>query len=154
MQKKSNEFIDFFQKVFANSNNCSIFATPNEKMKNSLATIEEVNAFLKEFKDRAKLFGIVYVDSKPNNVDTLNELEITPKERDSYVLSLTTEDYSQGPDANDYPGQNDVWVFGKFIKRKELYIKIYINAFLNQPNVCISFHIAKHPMSYPLKKKD
>jgi hypothetical protein len=123
-------------------------------MKNNQATIEEVNAFLKEFKERAKLFGIVYVDSKPNNVDTLNELEITPKERDGYVLSLTAEDYSQGPDANDYPGQNDVWVFGKFIKRKELYIKIYINAFLNQPNVCISFHIAKHPMSYPLKKKD
>ena len=91
-------------------------------MKNSQATIEEVDAFLKEFKERAKLFGIVYVDSKPNNVDTLNELEITPKERDSYVLSLIAEDYSQGPDANDYPGQNDVWVFGKFIKRKELYI--------------------------------
>lgn len=123
-------------------------------MKNSQATIEEVDAFLKEFKERAKLFGIVYVDGKPNNVDTLNQLEITPKDRDNYVLSLTAEDYSQGPDTNDYPGQNDVWVFGKFVKRKELYIKIYINAFMNQPNVCISFHIAKYPMSYSLKKKD
>lgn len=73
-------------------------------MKNSQATIEEVDAFLKEFKERAKLFGIVYVDGKPNNVDTLNQLEITPKERDNYVLSLTAEDYSQGPDTNDYPG--------------------------------------------------
>lgn len=151
MPEKPNEFIDFFQKIFANTNNCSIFATPNEKMKSNQATIEEVDAFLKEFKERAKLFGIVYVDSKPNNIDTLTALDITQNDRKNYVLSLDTEDYCQGPDKNDYPGQNDVWVFGKQIKGQEVYIKIFINAILNQPNVCISFHIAKYKLIYPLK---
>ena len=123
-------------------------------MKNDNATKEEVFAFLKEFKERARIFGIKYVDEKPNNVDTLNILEITAKDRDNYVLSLSTEDYSQGPDKNDYPNQNDVWVFGKFIKGKEVYIKLFINIIQNQPNICISFHIAKYQMSYPLKMRN
>lgn len=123
-------------------------------MKNSQATKEEVNSFLKEFKERAQLFGIVYVDSKPNNIDTLTALDITQNDRKNYVLSLDTEDYCQGPDKNDYPGQNDVWVFGKQIKGQEVYIKIFINAILNQPNVCISFHISKYKLTYPLKTKE
>ncbi len=123
-------------------------------MKNSQATKEEVSAYLKEFKERAQLFGIVYVDSKPNNIDTLTALDINQKDRDKYVLSLEAEDYCQGPDKNDYPGQNDVWVFGKHIKGKEVYIKIFINAILNHSNVCISFHIAKYRLTYPLKAKE
>lgn len=122
-------------------------------MKNNSATREEVNEFLKVFKERAKFFGIVYVDSKPNNIDTLTALDIRSKDRDKYVLSLIEDDYCQGPDKNDYPGQNDVWVFGKRIKKEEIYIKIYINALPNVANVCISFHIAKHKLSYPLKEK-
>lgn len=121
-------------------------------MDNNNATKDEVIAFLGEFKERARIFGIKYVDEKPNNIDTLTALEITAKERDSYIFSLIPEDYSQGPDKNDYPGQNDVWVFGKLIKYKEVYIKIFINVIQNQPNICISFHIAKYSMSYPLKK--
>ncbi len=123
-------------------------------MKNSQATKEEVNAFLKEFKERAQLFGIVYVDSKPNNIDTLTALDITLNDRRKYVLSLNMEDYCQGPDKNDYPGQKDVWVFGKQIKGQEVYIKIFINAKPNQPNVCISFHIAKYKLTYPLKTQE
>ena len=123
-------------------------------MENNHATKEEVEAFLQAFKERSKQFDIVYIDEKPNNIDTLNILEITPKSRDKYVLSLTFQDYSQGPDKNHFPNQNDVWVFGKIIKGKEVYIKVYINAKQNMPNICISFHIAEHAMSYPLKKKD
>ena len=79
-------------------------------------------------------------------------MDITSKGRDKYVLSLTEEDYCQGPDKNDYPNQNDVWVFGKNIKKEEIYIKIFINALPNMANVCISFHIAKHKLTYPLKE--
>lgn len=128
--------------------------TQTFKMKNQHATKEEVEAFLKEFKERTKRFRLLYVDEKPSNIDTLNILEITPKGRDKYVLSLTSENYCQGPDKNHYPGQNDVWVFGKLIKGKEVYIKIFINAKQNLPNVCISFHIAEYPLTYPLKNLD
>lgn len=102
-------------------------------MKNIRATKEEVNAFLKEFKERAQLFGIVYVDGKPNNIDTLTALDITQNDRKKYVMSLETEDYCQGPDTNDYPGQNDDWVFGKQIKGQEVY---------------------KYKLTYPLKTKE
>ena len=120
-------------------------------MKNQHATKEEVESFLKEFKERAEHFELYYVDDKPNNIDTLNILEITPRGRDKYVLSLTSENYCQGPDKNHYPNQNDVWVFGKVIKGKEVYIKIFINAIPNASNVCISFHIADYPLNYPLR---
>ena len=51
-------------------------------MKNDDATKEEVFAFLTEFEERVRIIGIKYVDEKPNNVDTLNVLEISAKDRE------------------------------------------------------------------------
>lgn len=120
-------------------------------MADNKATRNDVERFLREFKEKAGFWGIVYVDSKPDNLSTLAALEITGKQRDEYVLALEVEDYYQGPDKNDFSGQNDVWMFGKDIKGKEVYIKIYIGK-TNLPNVCISFHIAKNKITYPLKE--
>lgn len=121
-------------------------------MEERVATYCEIESFLEEFKTKANVFGIVYVDTKPNNIDTLAELEITPDDRDNYVKSLKPENYCKGPLANDYPNQNDVWVFGKIIKYREIYIKIYIGK-MNLPCVCISFHTAKYRLTYPLNNK-
>ena len=123
-------------------------------MSNNNATKDQVESFLKAFKERAGIWGIRYIDTKPNNIDTLARLDITPKARDKYVLGLGFEDYYQGPEKNDYPHQNDVWMFGTNIKGQEVYIKIFINALANQPNVCISFHIAEHKITYPLKQSN
>jgi hypothetical protein len=44
----------------------------------------------------------------------------------------------------------EMWVFGKNVKGQEVYIKIM----LGQPGrstICISFHIAEHPLNYPFK---
>lgn len=117
-----------------------------------VASYLDIKSFLEEFLIKADHFGIFYVDSKPNNIDTLAELEITPDEREKYVKSLKPEDYCKGPLTNDYPNQNDVWVFGKMIKTKEIYIKIYIGK-NKSPCVCISFHTAKYKLKYPLKNK-
>ena len=43
-----------------------------------------------------------------------------------------------------------MWVFGKDVKGREIYIKIALGR-KNSSTVCISFHIAEHPMIYPLK---
>ena len=53
-----------------------------------VASYLEIKSFLEEFLIKADHFGILYVDTKPNNVDTLAELEITPDEREKYVKSL------------------------------------------------------------------
>ena len=44
----------------------------------------------------------------------------------------------------------EMWVFGKDVKGQEVYIKITLGL-PNSSTICISFHIAEHPMTYPLK---
>jgi hypothetical protein len=44
----------------------------------------------------------------------------------------------------------DMWVFGKIVKEKEIYIKITMG-FSGAKVICISFHFAEHPMKYPQK---
>ncbi len=46
-----------------------------------------------------------------------------------------------------------MWVFGKDVKGKEVYIKITLGK-PNSHTICISFHKAEFPMSYPLKHDD
>jgi len=43
-----------------------------------------------------------------------------------------------------------MWVFGKEVKKKEVYIKISMGI-ENTNAICISFHIAEYPMKYPYK---
>ena len=43
-----------------------------------------------------------------------------------------------------------VQVFGKDVKGREVYIKITLG-YQNGQTICISFHIAEHPMNYPFK---
>ena len=63
---------------------------------------------------------------------------------------LVVQDYSEGPLEEKLYGGSDMWVFGKQIKTKEVYIKISLGAH-GSSVICISFHIAEHTMNYPLK---
>lgn len=44
-----------------------------------------------------------------------------------------------------------MWVFGKSINKKEIYIKIS-TGLPNNKTWCISFHIAEHKMHYPFSE--
>lgn len=113
---------------------------------------EEVEAFLEQFKIKVSIWGIVFLDNREKNAQTLLNLNISRFERLNIINSIKTEDYSQGPiiDAlNDY---GEMWVFGKDVKGVEIYIKITIGK-PNLKSICISFHQAEHPMKYPLKNK-
>ena len=44
----------------------------------------------------------------------------------------------------------EMWVFGKDIKGRELYIKIMISNVCGQ-TICISFHLAEKKLTYPFK---
>lgn len=77
-------------------------------------------------------------------------LEISPLKRKEIICELKATDYSEGPLEEKMRGLLPMWVFGKKIKKKEVYIKISMGM-PNSSSVCISFHIAEHPMKYPLK---
>lgn len=66
-------------------------------------------------------------------------------------FKIKINDYSEGPIPEKLYGGADMWVFGKTVKNREVYIKITMGP-ASQSAICISFPIAEHKMSYPLKK--
>jgi len=116
-----------------------------------MVSIEEVEKFLKELKMKMKIFGILFLDDRGKNQQTLHELEISPAQRKEIISKLKTEDYSDGPLEEKMFGILPMWIFGKKVRDKEIYIKISMGTD-NNPTVCISFHISDYPMNYPFKK--
>lgn len=116
-----------------------------------MATKEQVEDFLKRFKEKIKVFDIFFRDDRGKNLQTLASLEISPTYRKQVVLNLETEDYSDGPIVDTLNKMGEMWIFGKDIKGEEVYIKITLGK-PNNSTICISFHIAEYKMSYPLKK--
>ena len=125
-------------------------ANETSSLINLMATKQQVEDFLKRLKEKIKVFDIIFRDDRGKNLQTLATLEITPTYRKQVILNIETEDYSEGPIVDTLNKMGEMWVFGKDVKGQEVYIKIT----LGQPNnstICISFHIAEHPMSYPFK---
>lgn len=89
-------------------------------------------------------------DDRGKNTQALVDLEIRPIERKAILNAIETRDYSEGPLEEKMYGGADMWVFGKTIKKKEVYIKITIGP-MGSSVICISFHLAQHKMNYPLK---
>ncbi len=111
----------------------------------------EVEVFLKKLKVKMEIFGILFLDDRGKNQQTLHDLEISPSKRKEIIGSLEVEDYSQGPLDEKMHGILPMWVFGKHVRKKEVYIKVSMGS-ENKGTVCISFHIAEYPMKYPFKK--
>lgn len=87
---------------------------------------EQVAEFLRDFKQKKKIFGILYRDDRGKNTQTLADLELRPNERDTILEKLSLEDYCEGPYEEKLYGGSDMWVFGREIKKNEVYIKITI----------------------------
>ena len=115
-----------------------------------MTTIESVRSFLAEFKGKLSIWNVLYRDDRGKNSQALLDLEITPRFRTEILEKLTPKDFSQGPIEEVLYNGSDMWVFGKVIKGKEVYIKITLGP-ENSRVVCISFHIAEHTMNYPFK---
>lgn len=120
-------------------------------MGNTGATYDEVKAFLDQMQNWLKrLGGQVLYDTRPKNEQFMADMEwLVPDKKKEWLLKLEPNDYSEGPNDNEKPGLNPVWVFGKRIEGKLCYIKVFL---VKKPNVyCISFHFAEHDMRLPLK---
>jgi len=115
-----------------------------------MSTEIEVVSFLKDFKEKMKFWDVLFRDDRGKNAQALVDLELRPVERKNLLETLETKDYSEGPLEEELYGGADMWVFGKTIKKKEVYIKITMGA-RGSSVICISFHLAQHKMNYPLK---
>jgi hypothetical protein len=108
--------------------------------------------FLKDFKELMGQ-GHYYVKEHHKNIQTLRDLGINARLRDEFILSAAIDDYSSGPNPDEYhPGY--YWVFGKNFDAVEIYIKLKIVSFNNgnERAVCLSFHRSERPMKYPFRK--
>lgn len=111
-----------------------------------IKTKQEVEQFLIQFNIKFDIWGIFYLD-RDKNAEALKALGITPKARDEIVRQLSSDDYVETLPADFF---NEMWVFGRDMDGTELYIKIA----LGQPSsktICISFHVAEHPIKYANK---
>jgi len=113
---------------------------------------EEVKNFLSDFHTKLSVFNILFRDERGKNSRALLELEITPASRREIIEELEINDYCEGPLEDTLYGVAPMWVFGKTVRKKEIYIKIS----MGRPGsnvLCISFHVAEKPMMYPFKSK-
>ena len=93
----------------------------------------------------------IYVPAAPTPNDKPKVVEGTnPTTSNKVVIeNLVVEDYVQGPVVDELNKLGEMWVFGKDVKEREVYIKITLGK--GASALCISFHIAEHPMNYPFK---
>lgn len=115
-----------------------------------MSTEAQVTSFLKDFKEKMKFWDVLFRDERGKNAQALIDLELRPIERKNILEALESEDYSEGPLEEKLYGGADMWVFGKTVKTKEVYIKITMGI-RGSSVICISFHLAEHTMNYPLK---
>jgi hypothetical protein len=115
-----------------------------------MSSEKEVGAFLQDFKEKMKLRDVLFRDDRGKNAKALLDLELRPIDRKTVLESLEIRDYTEGPNKDQLYSGSDLWIFGKTLKKKEVYIKISMGA-AGSSVICISFHLAEHKMSYPFK---
>ena len=116
-----------------------------------IASIAEIEKFLREFHQKVEIFDIIFLDDRDKNLETMAKLDITANARKEIIKTITVTDYSEGPIVNLLNHLGDLWVFGKDVNKQEVYIKISYGL-PNHSTICISFHPAEHPMKYPYRK--
>lgn len=114
---------------------------------------DKVSQFLKDFVFKLDFWGLYLREDRanPKNTNTLLALELKYVHVKEILKELKVEDYSQGPLPDTLYHLSEMWVFGKIIKKREVYIKIQ----LGPPDsrvICISFHFSEYPITYPFKK--
>ena len=124
-----------------------------ERNKVPKASADSIRSFLMEFKKIASQKGIYVVD-RDKNTAALAELGLTESNRINEILSLSVADYCGGPE-KDQDRVGEVWIFGKQIDEREVYMKLKVATIKGSKSAekkiakCISFHAAEHPLRFP-----
>lgn len=118
------------------------------------ANIIEVTDFLKAFKGAYSKGSAIMYPGRVKNWEVLSALGMTQIQRTDTILALKPTDYVSGPLDDDKGRKGKLWVFGVKYRSKDLYIKLKLMPSRKGPRpICISFHLADYPLSYPLIEK-
>lgn len=111
---------------------------------------DEVRRFLDDFKMLAAR-GLLMIRERKEVQKSFISLGLTKQEVKYEIFKLRVEDYVSGPDEDHTYEDETVWVFGRPIDKKEIYIKLQIVRIpkYKEEAVCISFHEANRPLTYP-----
>ena len=112
---------------------------------------DEARDFLHKFKEAMDSGGLELIPTEDNR-RLLVEMGLTLKNAEDEILSLTPVDYCDGPLADrDGTRRGRLWVFGKEIEGKEVYVKLKLEYAGGEKKArCISFHVAKRRLGFPL----
>ena len=82
---------------------------------------------------------------------TMTELEFDTQDVLDQISKLSVSEYSETLLDNRDENPPFLYVFGKNINGKLVYIKIKIKESYKKILLCVSFHFAEHPMDFPYK---
>jgi len=113
---------------------------------------EEIKSFLRSCKEHIESDRFEFVERR-KCLQTLTELELTIEDVELVILGLQPVNYVKGPE-DDLDGSQvgDVYVFGADQNSVELYIKLKCDT--TRGCVCISFHRAQWPLTYPYREEE
>ena len=115
-----------------------------------LRTESEASALLEEIKQRIRDFGLLFMNGRSHNAQTLANLEISPIIQRQIIDNLCSSDFAGGPGEDHKYAWKYITVFGKDYKGVELYIKFSVGE-NGTAVVCLSFHQAERPIRYQFK---
>lgn len=119
-----------------------------------MCTERDVEEFLRDFLYKLDFWGLLIRTDRtnPKNTDTMLALGIRHTHVKGILKQLRPEDYSKGPVSDTLYRGSAMWVFGKLVQGREIYIKVQMGP-PNGETICISFHFSDNKMNYPFKKK-
>lgn len=110
-----------------------------------------IRNFLKNFKEIMVSGRGLDIIPRRETMEALAELGLTRNNLKEEIMTLSVEDYCTGPEPDrDRPG--DIWIFGKQISGREIYVKLKI-APVGEERIakCLSFHPAAYPLCFPYR---
>ena len=84
---------------------------------------------------------------------TMTDLDYDSSDIIERLKELTVSEYSETLIDKDDDKPPLLFVFGKYINGKLVYIKLKIKGKTEKRVLCLSFHYAKHDMKFPYKEK-
>ena len=90
------------------------------------------------------------INPSEKNDETMVELDYDTEDVAKELRSLVVENYSETKFDSAFEYVTYLYVFGKIVQGKLIYIKVKIRSRINNKNIlCLSFHEAKYKMEFP-----